>query len=797
MAVAAILLCLVALQSGCGGAEARKLKYMERGQSYLAQGNYEKARIELRNVLQIEPDNALALYLSGEVAEKLNDYRTAAGMYQAAIDADPNHRAAIARLAKLFLFAGAADRALQLVEPALAKGEDSQLLTVRGAARIQSGDAEGGLSDARRAVEVDPDNSDAIALLAATYRRSAKNDEALTLLREAVKRHPDDSALRLVLAQLYVQLEDRGSAETELTELVRLNPKEHKYRYQLAHFYLGQKNVDRAERVLRDAIAVEPDASELKLALSDFLATQRSRQQAERELRAFIAAEPDRAELRMGLGGFYERGGQLEQAEATYRDIIARERKEAPVLAVRNRIAAIKIGQGKLDDAQALLVEVLDENPRDNEALVLRANIAMAQRNAVAAIGDLRAVLRDQPTSSAILRALARAHAQNGDPALAEENLRAAVQYNPGDVDAHIELGAFLAQQGKSEQAITLLAQVANDAPQSMPAREALFRAQVTARQWDDALRTAENIKLLRPDQALGFYFAGLVEEARGTPQASTRQYERALEIQPDGAEALAALVRVLLQQKEPDAALARLQATVERHPQDAVARNLLGEVLLAEKRSAEALSAFEDAIARAPGWWVPYRGTALVQIADGNLHGAIQAYERALKAVAPNDRGRATLWIDLATLYERQQRPEDAIRSYEQLLTLEPHSAVAANNLAMLLVTYRTDESSLDRARDLTAQFSGADGAAFLNTQGWVKYKRGEFDAALPLLAEAVEKVPESPVMRYHLGMAQYRVGRLSDARGNLERALTASNQFTGVAEARATLALLKSKSG
>jgi Tfp pilus assembly protein PilF len=112
-----------------------------------------------------------------------------------------------------------------------------------------------------------------------------------------------------------------------------------------------------------------------------------------------------------------------------------------------------------------------------------------------------------------------------------------------------------------------------------------------------------------------------------------------------------------------------------------------------------------------------------------------------------------------------------------------------------VLLVTHRRDQASLDRARDLVDGFARSSNPAFLDTHGWVQYKRGDFAAALPVLEQVADKVPESPVVRYHLAMAQLHAGQLGPARDNLERALKAGAKFDGAGEARATLDELKKK--
>ncbi len=105
----------------------------------------------------------------------------------------------------------------------------------------------------------------------------------------------------------------------------------------------------------------------------------------------------------------------------------------------------------------------------------MRANIAMARGEAVAAITDLRAVLRDQPNAVLVMRALARAHLQNGEPALAEEVLRNAMQVNQRDVATRMDLATFLAQSGRYEDAKPLLEQIVLDAPTDVAVRQGLL----------------------------------------------------------------------------------------------------------------------------------------------------------------------------------------------------------------------------------------------------------------------------------------------------------------------------------
>ncbi|GAC1456658.1 MAG: PEP-CTERM system TPR-repeat protein PrsT [Steroidobacteraceae bacterium] len=779
--------CALLALAGCGGAKSRYASHMQRGEQYLAAGVLDKAGVEFRNALQIEPRDARARYLSGRVAEKRGNIREALGSYQGALDVDPDYAAAQAALGRVLVFGGAAERALKVIAPGLGKHpDDPQLLTVRAAARVQLQDVPGALADAEHAARVAPDDADSVALLASLYQRQGDTTRAINVVAAAVARQPDSSIdLRQVLASLYLGNGEAAKCEQQLTRIVALAPRELGHRYALAAFYTRAGNTDAAQQVLEAAVRALPASSAAKLALVEFVAQHRSREQGEKTLRGYIAREPDNDDLRLGLGTLLQRAGAAQDATVTYNEIIERDPKSATALIARDRIAAVQLAGGHVAEAKKLIGEVLAQNPRDSEALLMRGTIAVEHDDPTQAIADLRAVLRDQPNALNVQRTLARAYVANGESALAEETLRAAAQAAPADTAVHLDLAQLLMQTGRADAAVTLLEDSVRRAPADASARQALVRAYVAKPDLNAARNAAADLKTLQPTAAIGPYLAGLVAQQQNRLDDAQREFEHALQLQPEAMDALSALTRLQLLRGQGASATARVRAFSQAHPGNPYALNLLGETLVATKAYPAAVEQLTKTIALAPGWPLPYHNLAMARLGAHEDDAAISAYQAGLKA-APFEPGLAA---ELAALYEQQGNIDAAIAQYEGVCAHHPRLELAANNLAMLLVTYRTDRQSLDRARELTKAFASSSSGALLDTHGWVRLKLGDVTDALPVLERAVGRSPDSKVIRYHLAMAEIKAGQRDKARTNLETALAGAARFAGSDDARATL--------
>lgn len=780
------LACVALVVSGCGGAEARKAKHLAKGDAYLAAGNFDKARVEFRNALQIAPTDSEARYDNGEVDLKLGNPREAAQFFQAAIDSNPDNLRARASLGRLYVFSGAADKALDTVKPSLVKHpDDPSLLIVRAAANLQLKHPEEALKDAERAVELAPDDENAISVLAGIYKSEDQAPKAQALLEAAIKRNPATADLRLVLAQLDSSLGKTAEVEALLLELVKMQPADKAHRLRLAQFYARSNQDDAAERALRDGISAQPHERDLKTALVDFLAVRRGREAAEKEVNTLIAADPKDNDLKFVQAHFFEQGKENAKAEAVYRQIIAAAGVEGPGLLARNRLAALRVEAHDIPGAQKLIGEVLAQSPRDNDALILRGNLALAQKDPRSAIADLRSVLRDQPNSIGIMRSLARAHLANGEPALAEETMRRAVDANPNDPSARLDLAQLLTQLGKPDQAKPVIDALVKQQPNNAQALDAQFRIAVATRDLVTAKTAADALIATDPKSGLGYFYQGELAETDKRYADAIALYSKALDLQPETSEPLEALARTLLSQKRAPEALKRLDDVMARFPKVPVAANIKGEVLLATQNPKDAAAAFQVAIDREPTWWTPYRNLAVAENAEHNPDAAIATLRLGIgKVVTP-----AELETQLAQLYETLGKPDAAADVYEAALRRDPNSDVASNNLAMLLVTYKKDPASLERAKELSARFASSTNPAFLDTYGWVLFKRGDAAAAVAALQSASTKAAESPVSLYHLGMAEALAGQSAAARNSLMRSLQSGREFSGMDEAKATL--------
>src|SRR5262249_19259802 len=142
------------------------------------------------------------------------------------------------------------------------------------------------------------------------------------------------------------------------------------------------------------------------------------------------------------------------------------------------------------------------------------------------------------------------------------------------------------------------------------------------------------------------------------------------------------------------------------------------------------------------------------------DLKGAITLLERMVARFPDNDRYRFTL----GAAYDEANDKPRTIEQMQRAVELNPKNAAALNYLGY---TYAEMGVHLDEAESLIRRalaLEPQDGF-FVDSLGWVYYRRGDFRRAVEELERAVELAGDDPTVAEHLGDAYERVGQPRDA--------------------------------
>jgi len=233
------------------------------------------------------------------------------------------------------------------------------------------------------------------------------------------------------------------------------------------------------------------------------------------------------------------------------------------------------------------------------------------------------------------------------------------------------------------------------------------------------------------------------------------------------GMGAAAAIVRTHLVDGDNEEALQYARGTLEANPEDINARFLLASVQAVAgdvEASEAAVRELAAEYPRDPRFWLALYNIYSVQ---EDTEAARQAIMDGLE-VSPEE---LRLNWALASIMEREGEIARAIEIYEQLYAQNSNNLIIANNLASLLATGKEDVESLDRAHEIARRLRDREVPAFQDTYGWIAFRRGDLDTALPALESAAAGLPEDPRVQYHLARTYAALERGEDALAQYHR--------------------------
>lgn len=771
---------------GCTDNESSVSSHLEQGKTFLESGDYKKASIEFKNVLQIDTKNVEAYVFLAKAEEADNNWKNAFINYTKAIELDPNNLEAHVMLGRIYQLSGDHEAAGRQMEIVLSiDSENYHGLMLNAVALVKKKEFDAAIVVIKKILSSHPEKREATALLANIYvRQNNRLSKAADVIVTGLSHNKDNVQLLVQLAQIYVAALKMDDAENTLKKIISIEPEELQHRINLASFYVINKNLIEAEYVLREAIRLKPDDENRYLLLVDFLEKNKNGTIAEDELINVVNRMPNSIVLRFSLSVLFDRNSKTADAIRQYEHIIKIDGLTPDALRARNLLAKLLLRERRQAEASLYIDEVLSNNPNDNDALKLKGQLALSVRDPATAIIYFRQVRKDQPESFEVVNLLATSHAMNNEREMSIQVLQRFLDLMPNSVVAMLTLSKYLIQLGEYDVALDQLDKVLINDESNILALQLKSDALLAKQEVDAALMLLKKIQKLYPDNVENYKHLGDLYFKQGKYTLAIDAYEQALRISGKQLPYMASIVRSYLQAKKPDEAKKYIEQKLSTSSDVAVLYGLLAEVYIFTKQYEEAKATLEKAIILKSDWNLLYSSLAKIQTMQGNPRLAVNTYNLGLKRIPDDER----LSTELAGIYENHYEYDKAIKLYMNVLVKNPGNHLAVNNLALILANYKDSEVDKKRALKIAEVFESSNNPVYLDTLGWVLYKNGQLNKAVQLLNKSVDAAPDVPHFNYHLGMVYDALGNPL-AKKYLTAAVQSELNFPGRQEAAAAL--------
>ena len=769
----------------CGGAEERKAVYMEKAKLSIAAGDFDKARIELKNVLQIDPKDAEAYYQLGKVYEKQKDYRKAYSHYLKAEDLAPNHLANQAQLGKIYLLLGNdVEKAQSKVDFILSKEpENPDGLLLKSVLLLRGNNVDEAIAISKRVVENDPDFIDGATFLATLYFKNKMPQEAIDVLDKALISNPEDDSLNRLLGLILVNEKDYIRAEDIYKKFLEKFPASRNSYDTLAAFYDTSGDISKSEEVLRASIESDPNDVKRYLTLVKYIRLKKDNDAAIHELKTLISNNKGVGELRMAMGQLLLAVGDKQAAIDVYKKAINDFSEESTGIDAGIALASIYVSDNDIDKASAVVNEALKVSPNDPKVHLLRARIAMFKKDTETAIISLRIVTKEMPRNINAYFLLAGAYQLEGNDEQIKSTLNTAYKSNKDNPRALLKLAQYYLSKDLE------LAEKITDDYNNLRKSDydgMAMRAMILNRKklYSDAYEVAENLIKLFPNKGSGYYHAVPYLVQQGNKKKAISLLEQGYEKAGRNKLLLELLTKLQVSDKNFDAAERRIKDRLSESPADSDLKMMLAKISMAKGDLSSAESHLKEVLAANPAFEEAYLLLAQIYQEQKNVS--------ALKAVL--NKGRANVVssikipLRLSAVYESNNEYSNAIKVYRELHELQPENMIIINNLVSMLSDHG-DPDDLEFAKKLVVKLEGNEQHVFLDTIGWLYYKLGDYESAIKYLSKAVDQAPKISIFNYHLGMAYKQAGNTVKAKLYLEKSLNGNEAFKESDQAKSAL--------
>ena len=439
-----------------------------------------------------------------------------------------------------------------------------------------------------------------------------------------------------------------------------------------------------------------------------------------------------------------ERSGNANKALEAYEKAV---KQDPQALQVYRDIAELRLRMGQPDAALSAAERVKELAPKDSTSFIFLGNVWVAQGNLAKAAEAYEQALKLDPTNLRALENLGNYYALL-DPDKSLAYYQRYVDLSPRDADIHFQMAIVEHKKGHLQKALARYQEsIALDPSQlaSHLALAELYEQQYSTAaaleqyaiasqlqpsnplvlmrsgnllyrngKWDDAQQAYLNVQKATPEDPTVYYWLARVAEEKKNWKEAAADAEKAFTLSKDP-QFLPLTAYYMTLDHQVDNAIKYLEMAKKNDPDNANVLLFLGMNYLDLDKADKAQEALSKGVTLYPKDVQMRFHLGMTEDRLGHFDAATAQFEAILKLDSKNTAAMNYLGYSWA---DRGMRLEEAEKLLKQAVALEP------------------------------------DNGAYLDSLGWVRYKRGDAAEASHYLEQAVLRSPD-PLIYDHLGDA------------------------------------------
>ncbi|MET0116514.1 MAG: XrtA/PEP-CTERM system TPR-repeat protein PrsT [Sedimenticola sp.] len=765
-------------------------------QDYLASGELKSAVIELKNVLQENPDNGEARLLLGTAYQRLGDNASSEKELRRARSAGITIDRWAIPLGHAYLGQRKAQEIIDELQPQESYKPKLQadMLVLRSKALFMLRQREAAMAALDQARVLTPSNSDIDMVHAHLAVAEKKLDEARAHAEAAIAADPANGSAWVLKGELLRNQQKYDEALQAFNSAIEADAYKREAYLGLATTHIALQQLDEAEQALADLDKVSPGLLQRHYFGAVIAFQRKDLELAQSTLETILGIQPQHLQSNLLIGITYYLQGRLEMADNHLSVFV----KAVPGhLQSRKLLGAVKLKQNEPARAIEVLMPMAEHAGQDAQFFSLLGTAHLKVGDHSKGTEYLEKAAAIAPDAAAIRAQLGIGQLAGGDTDQAVAQLESAVEMDPDLVQADIVLVQVHLRNKEFDKALTaakaLLDKRKNDpVPHNLMAAAHLGKEdRDSARaELEKALGVAPSFHLARinlarldeqdgkPGQARKHFQAilsqdpkhlgalmGLAQlEARaGAQDKAVSWLEKAIEGNPKALQPGVLLTRHYVTSGKAEKALITARRLADAHPDNPLAIETLANTQLANKDYASTVASFEKLASLKPDLVAVQVRLAQIHLKQNELDAAQRKIDLALEMEADNIQALATqVGLDL-----KAQRVKEAEATVKKIQTAHPQSPIGFQLEGDLL----SQAGEYKAAADAYSEAAGHQSSPNLALLTYQMHKKaGDTGRAISALEEGIKKHPGDARLDFALATEYQLQGKLKEAISHYE---------------------------